>query len=68
MSELHTKTGPSKVGDLVSPPGADDLWIAFPQDLPRQYFLGHSGQWPNQRSWDLSIQRKRVLTIRALWI
>ena len=45
---LHTMTGPSKVGDVVRPPG---LWTTSgplssgcsQQDLPRQSFLEHSG-------------------------
>jgi len=45
---LHTKTGPSKVGDAVTPPGSwttsGSLSQGFSQqDFSNQSFIGHSG-------------------------
>ena len=56
--------------DVIRPPGA---WPTYgplsrgcsQQDLPCQYFLGHS---QNQRSWDLSVQRRSGSTFKALGI
>jgi len=62
VPSVHTKAGPRKVGDVVTPPG---LWTSrllsrecSQQDLPHQSSLGDT--WPNQRSWDFSIRRSVV--------
>jgi len=68
---VHTKTGPSKVGDVVTLPGP---WTSrllshrcSQQDLSRKSFLGDSGNMAEPLRWDLS-NRKSGMTFRALRI
>ena len=65
---VHTKTGPGKVGDVVTPPGP---WTSrllscrcSQQDLPRKSFLGDSANMAKPLSWDLSM-RKNGVTFRT---
>jgi len=75
---LHTKTGPSKVRDAVTPPRlwttSGSLSCGFSQqDLPHQSFIGHSGYMAELTYCFLSIRRSgstfralRILQLRTL--
>ena len=59
---LHTKTGPSKVGVVIKPPGPCSTSGPVSrgcgqQDLPRDLSWDNLVTWPNHYSWDLSIWR-----------
>jgi len=68
---LHTKTGPSKVGDVVTPPGPWTTLGRFPVGVASRTCLARDIWTPGrQTSWDLSIRRSgfsfRVLRISDL--
>jgi len=70
---LHIKTGPSKVGYVVTPLGpwtsSGPLSRAYShQDLPLQFLWDILDILPNERSWDLLIWSISVSTFRALRI
>jgi len=69
---LYTKTGPSEVGEVVTPPGPwtthEPLFRGCSQsEVPGQSFLGRSGHMAEKRTSDISIRRScaklRILRI-----
>jgi len=66
---VHTKTGPSRVCDEVTPPGP---WTTFGslsrgfsrQDLPHQPFVGHSG-YMAELTWLCSLNSEKCFDIQG---
>ena len=73
-SASYTKTRPSKVGDVVTPPGPWTTCGPLSRGCIRsRTFLANVScdilhTWPNQRTRNLSIRWKSSSAFRALWI